>query len=210
MAKGKKEYSEARKFNTPLARASFAHVFEPNEYKGSSKYRISLMIPKKDEAGMKIVKKAVNAAMTDLYGADFKKWPKWNSEKWRNPIQDGDKLAEENPETYGAYAGHWILKATTNEENAPLVIDRKKNEILNKKDFYSGCYCVASLFCADYDNGLTFYFDVVQKVKDGEPFSGSSKRDTSSFEEYDGDDEDSDNEANYASDDDDENSSYLD
>ena len=53
------------------------------------------------------------------------------------------------------------------------MVDAQRQPIINKEDFYSGCYAVASYSVYCYDKptskGVSFGLYNVMKIKDGEP-----------------------------------------
>ena len=58
---------------------------------------------------------------------------------WKNPLRDGDTERPDNPD----YAWHMFVNA--NSDNRPGIVDVYLNTIIEKEDFYSGCYGRASI-----------------------------------------------------------------
>jgi hypothetical protein len=67
------------------------------------------------------------------------------------------------------------FKAT--EKYKPGVVDANVKDIIEPREFYSGCYARASVRAYVYDNkgnrGVGFGLNNVQKLRDGEPLGGS-------------------------------------
>lgn len=155
------------KMVTGLVRFSYANVFEPraNEEGKEAKYSICLLIPKSDTATVEMIKakiaEAIDAGQATLQGA--KKGVK-------SPLRDGDE-EKEAPE----FAGHYFLNASS--KRAPIVLDEQNQPILNRADFYSGCYGRASInffaFSVSGNKGVGVGLLAVKKVKDGEALGSS-------------------------------------
>jgi hypothetical protein len=83
-------------------------------------------------------------------------------------IQDGDDEGDENT------AGNWIISANRAEsQGRPQVIDRGRKAIdSGDNTVYAGCYCnflIGIYVPANWDK-VCASLEVVQFVKDGEPF----------------------------------------
>jgi len=151
----------------PKARLSYPHVFKPTAFQGEGepKFSASFLVPKSDKEFYKLITAAQEAAVKELYGA---KKPQ-NFETWG--VQDGDKLEDE------AANGHWVVKASNKAK--PKVVDAQGTAILDEVDVYGGCYVRGVVNAKAYGTaakgGVTLELLVVQKVGDGEPFSGAAK-----------------------------------
>jgi hypothetical protein len=155
---------------TPKARASYAYVFrtqKPMNPQQEAKYSLVLLF----EAGadLSALKMAAHAAVIEKWGPDKEKWPK----NLRSPFRDqGEKEG-----TDGYVKGSIFITATS--KLRPGVVDAKVQDILEEKDFYSGCYCRASVRPFAYDNagnrGVAFGLQHVQKLADGEPLGGRTR-----------------------------------
>lgn len=181
--------TNATKVITGKVRASYAHVFKPHSsIEGAeAKYSICLLVPKKDKFGIAAIKEAIEAAMVQGM-------PKWNTKNaanfkrpanLKNPLRDGDL---ERPDDEN-YAGCYFINASSKMK--PQVIDRDKNEIPDPDDFYSGCYCRASInfypFSQAGNNGVGAGLNNLQKLADGERL-GSRMDATSEFDDLEEDD----------------------
>ena len=156
-------------------RISFANIWEPKSINGSEeKYSVSCLIPKSDKATLAKIQKAVDVAKEDAKG---KKWNGKIPPNLKLPLRDGDidRPDDEN------YAGHMFLNATSKE--APQIVDRKIQPILDPMECGSGDYCNVSV------NFVAAGLGNIQKVKDGERLAGKATA-ASDFDEIEGDDED--------------------
>lgn len=155
---------------TGKVRFSYVTVWEPKakDEGGKAQYSVSLLIPKSDTATVNAIRSAIKQAADEFrkkHGTDSLP---------ANPISplhdgDGDKP---NGGSYGPEAhGCWVLGATS--DRAPVVVDASRNPILDKNEFYSGCYGRASINFYGYNNcrkGVGCGLLSVQKLADGEPF----------------------------------------
>ena len=190
---------------TPAIRVSFPQqLFTPKSIKGGEpKYGVALMFDKSDTAHMDFMK-GIHA---DMQAALAEYWPD-ESARPRNaligetlsPIKDGDvtvnkkgiPLKEKNPE----YAGHYIIRV--NSSDRPVVVDKNRQEIIDSKVVYGGCFCKVNINAYTYDGelsqGVTIGLNGVQKWADGESFGAGRPAIDSMFEAAPGG---SDDEANY-------------
>ena len=146
------------------ARASYLHAFEPDSINGSDpKYSVSLIIDKKDTDLIAKIKKAVEQAKED----GKSKWGGKIPANLKLPLRDGDLDRPEDE----AYAGAYFINA--NSKQAPQVVDRNVQPILDQSELYSGCYIRASVTFYAYNSngnkGIAAGLGNIQKVRDGEP-----------------------------------------
>lgn len=164
----KEQNEQTTKVITGKVRASYVHVFTPASVSegDDKKYSISLIIPKSDTETIKKIEAAIEAAKA----AGKAKWGGKIPAKLKTPLRDGD---EERPDDE-AYAGAYFLNATS--KTKPGIIDRAKNEITDPEDFYSGCFCRASINFYPFDTkgnkGIAAGLNNLQKMADGEPLGG--------------------------------------
>lgn len=156
------------KFVTGKARFSFVHVFEPAPtLNGAMKYSVSILIPKTDKDTVARFNKAFEETKTANAGFFGGSIPKM----LKGGLRDGD-LEKEDP----IYAGHYFINANSNEK--PGVFDADKNPILDKAEFYSGCYGLASITLYPYDasgtKGIAAGLNAVLKQEDGDKLGGVS------------------------------------
>ena len=165
-------------------RISFANIWEPKSINGSEeKYSVSCLIPKSDKVTLAKIHKAIEAAKEDAKG---KKWGGKIPPNIKLPMHDGDidRPDDEN------YAGHMYFNATS--KDAPQIVDRKVQPILDPMECGSGDYCNVSVnfygFAASGNKGIAAGLGNIQKVKDGERLAGRASA-ASDFTEVDGDDD---------------------
>lgn len=168
---------------TGKVRFSYAHVFEPSAIKEDQdkKYSVSIIIPKKDKKTLKKIEAAIQEALEEgktKFGGSIPK-------KWKNPLRDGDEEREDDEN----YENSMFINAAS--QRKPYVIDEDINDIMDKEEFYSGCYGRASVnfyaFNASGNKGIACGLNGVQKLEDGEHLGGSA----STAEEDFGDEEES-------------------
>ena len=149
-------------------RISFANIWEPKSINGSDeKYSVSLLIPKEDKATLTKIHKAIEAAKE---AAKSKKWNGKIPPNLKLPIHDGDidRPDDEN------YAGHFFFNATS--KNAPQIVDRKVQPIIDPMECGSGDYCNVSVnfygFAASGNKGVAAGLQNIQLVRHGERLAG--------------------------------------
>lgn len=180
-----------KKCTTPVFRVSFPHVFEAKAIvEGQEpKYSIAMLFDKKTDLAP--LKKAVQNAILEKYGTTEKdELP----ENFRMPFRNGDTKTD-----LAGYAGTIFVNASSKQK--PGLVDKDLNPILDKEEFYPGCYARATLIAFCYDvsgnSGVSFSLQNIQKVKDGESLSGKKKAE----DEFEVIEDDSDSEENYSDDD---------
>ena len=165
---------------TGEVRFSYCCVWEPRamEEGGAEKYSVSLIIPKSDKdtvkkirAAIKAAKEAGKAKLTNPKTGQL--YP--DSALKGIDLRDGDIDKPEDP----AYANSYFVSA--NSQRKPQIVDRDINPILDKAEFYSGCYGRASInfFAFNVANkglskGIGCGLNCLQKLKDGDPLGGGS------------------------------------
>ncbi len=167
------------KVTTPRFRASFVTVFEPKAYKGGDpKYSIVMLFDKKEvkKGILNDLQKLVKATAMEKWGEIPDEVLKVDSEYC--PFKNGDS---EKKVGYDGYAGHFF--ATASSLYPPAVVDTgdprkdiKPQVILDPKELYSGCFARASVTTFTWESkgekGVSFGLQNIQKLADGEPFSG--------------------------------------
>lgn len=167
-------------------RFSYCNVWKPRKANddGKEKYSVSILFSKKDKALKKKIDRAIQAAI-DAGDAILK-----GKKNVKKPLRDGD----EDREGDGAYEGMYFLNA--NSDNQPGILDEKKNEILDQKEFYSGCFGYVSINFFAYNRkgnaGIGVGLNHLMKSKDGEPLNGrgSAEDDFAGIEVEDDDEDD--------------------
>ena len=190
---------------TPVFRVSFPSVFTPKEAKDANgspkldskgnpvkgKYEVTMIFSKETEAKTKAIGYSftLQAIKDEVLRVAKEKWgDKLNVPTFRDsikwPIKDGSKKVKvETGETYPGYGEgtEWLRAAT----QYPIgLVDQDRNPILAEKDFYAGCYGIAtvSVYAGETkgENNTTIkYVGVglgnIQKVADGEKLGAASR-----------------------------------
>lgn len=158
---------------TPFFRVAFPHVFKPYSFnpEQEAKFSVVMLFDPEDQMSEDDQKKF--RAMKAMVKAVAKaKWPSGIPSGIRNPFRKG----EEKPSLEG-YAGKIFAPATTKMK--PGLVDRNNQPIIDPAEFYGGCYARASVNAFAYDRmgnrGVSFGLQNIQKVRDGDPFSGRKK-----------------------------------
>ena len=164
---------------TTQVRFSYLNCFEPKATpSGDLKFSVSCLIPKGDEAGIKAIHAAINAAVQK--GLDANKFTQQQVKGLRLPIRDGDE--EHDSGNRGAeYQGHFFINATS--KNKPGVVRAQKDSppvpIFDPDDFYSGCYGRADVNFFPYNQagnrGVGVGLNNLMMVKEGERLDGRQK-----------------------------------
>jgi len=158
---------------TKKVRFSYAHVWEPKaiEAGGDPKYSVCLLIDKSDAVTLKMIDDDVKKLTEEYKAKNGGKLPK----KFKLPLRDGDEEREDDP----TYRGKFFINASS--KTAPGILDRNKDEILDKGEFYSGCYGIASINLYIFDKagntGIACGLNNLLKLSDGERLSGGTSAD---------------------------------
>lgn len=143
-------------------RFSYANVFDSKAFEGQEpKYSVSLIIPKSDTKLIAEINAEVKKTLEEGKAKFGGKIPKM----WRNPLRDGDVDRADNEE----YANCFYLNASS--KNQPEIVDSSINPIMDRDEFYSGCYGNASVNLFAYNNvtkGIGVGLNAVMKTRDGE------------------------------------------
>jgi hypothetical protein len=127
------------------------------------KYSLTLLFDAASDLTM--LRTLAKNVATEKWGADPTKWPP----NLRNPFRDQKEKDKE-----GYVAGCIFITATSAVK--PGLVDQNLQDIIQEKDFYSGCYCRAEVTAFAYDKagnrGVSFGLNHIQKLADGPPLSG--------------------------------------
>lgn len=172
---------------TGEVRLSFAHIFEPTSYNGNDpKYSVSLIIPKTDTETIAKINAAIDAAIAEGAAKFGGKIPK--KELLKLPLRDGDFEREHDE----PYRGAMFVNASSKQ--APAVVDRQLQPILDPAEVYSGCYARVSInfyvFNANGNRGVAAGLCNIQKLRDGDPLAGNRVAPEDEFSALDGFDAD--------------------
>ena len=117
------------------------------------------------------IKRAIEQAKKDSV-------PKWGGKVPANlklPLRDGDIDRPEDE----AYADSYFFNA--NSRQAPQVVDKNVQPILDQSEVYSGCYGRISVNFYGFNNngnrGIAAGLGNIQKLRDGESLGGRSNAD---------------------------------
>lgn len=158
---------------TPVFRISYPNLFKPRGFEGQEeKYSCDMLFEPGTDLGE--MKKAIVQAMTEKFGPR-EKWPKG----WRHPLKDGKEKSDK------AGYGEGVMFATAKSAHKPTLVNGRREPIVDEKEIYGGCYCIAYISVYAYDTkgnrGVTFGLNGVQKVRDGQSF-GAERDPTKMFE----------------------------
>lgn len=156
---------------TPVFRVSFPSVFEKSQFgDGKPKYGLAAVWePEKFTDADKKLWAAMGALADEASMSLFKKPVKQLADNFKKPVRDG--VEKEHLDGYGA--GKKFANMTSHQK--PGLVDRNKQPIIDQEQFYAGCYARALVTAYAYDNkgkGVAFGLMNIQKVSDGEAFSG--------------------------------------
>ena len=165
-------------------RMSFANIWEPKSINGSDeKYSVSCIIPKADKKTLTKIHNAIEAAKEE---AKSKKWGGKIPGNLKTPLRDGDIDRPDDE----AYAEAMFLNATS--KDAPQIVDRKVQPILDAMECGSGDYCNVSInfygFNANGNRGIAAGLGNIQLIKRGDRLAGKASA-NSDFAEIEGDDD---------------------
>lgn len=134
---------------------------------GDEKYSTQILIPKDDLDTLAAIEKAVDAAIENGLAKFGGKKP--NKQAIKLPLRDGDIERDDD-----VYKGHYFLNASSME--APQIVDRRVQPILDQSEVYSGCYARVSLnfyaFNTNGNKGVACGLGNIQKIKDGPHLGG--------------------------------------
>ena len=153
----------------------YVHVLEKYIPEGETdgKYQITVLIDKKDETSIAVLKEAINDAIANGIA---KKWGGKQPAKLDLPIRDGDEK-EDGDELF---KGKFYLKAKSTRK--PKVVDRHLAEILDADEIYSGMIGVVDIaafpYAASGNKGIGFALNTIMKTGNGVRISGGESVET--------------------------------
>lgn len=168
---------------TGKVRFSYANVFEPvAQNEGDEpRYSTAILIPKSDKKTVAKINAAIKEALEEGISKFGGKIPK----AYKSPLRDGDEDRDDE-----VYAGHYFLSAKSPRK--PQVVDADLEPIMDRDDFYSGCYGRASItfyaFNTAGNKGVAVALNNLQKLEDGERLGGSASTAEQDFGDIDDDD----------------------
>lgn len=162
---------------TGKVRFCYVNVFEPTAMSDGDtpKYNICILIPKEDAKTVDSIKKAIEAAKQAGKAKLVNKNGQLPADAvLKLPLRDGDVERPDDP----AFEGMYFINA--NSLRKPSIVDKDLNPIMEKSDFYSGCYGRASVNFYAFNvqsKGIACGLNNLQKLSDGEMLSGGSTAD---------------------------------
>lgn len=161
---------------------SHAHVWEkwsgkPQTIKPS--YNLNGIFKKTNTKILAQVNASIEAAK-EL--AKTKKWGNKIPDKLDTFLKDGDVEFPNDP----AYKDCYFISLKS--DDAPFVVDRNRQPILDKTEFYSGCTGFVNYTTWGYNepkNGVTAFLNGVMKTKDGEALGGTKISSDEAFADVD-------------------------
>jgi Protein of unknown function (DUF2815) len=190
----KTEPKKSTRYLSPIGRVSYCNVWKPRDEKDLYDITLILDQPKdmseKDKVRWNKLKELLLETKRERFpkvkspiGCPIRTVKGYKTDDFFSKPLDGEK----NPE----FIDKIIIRATSYGRQ-PEIIGPDKEEIINKGDFYSGCYAILSLTAFAYDTdgnkGISFGVQHIMKVKDGTPFVGSAVKAATAFEEIEADD----------------------
>lgn len=159
----------AKKVVTGEVRLSYVNLFEPKAIaEGQApKYSTTLLIDKDDKATVKLIQNAIAEVIAN--SQDVLKGTKG----LKTPLRDGDEEKDSLE-----YENHFFMNASS--KTPPIVVDEDRQEVVNPREVYSGCYGRVSMNFFAYNQagnkGVGVALNAVQKTRDGESLGGGYTR----------------------------------
>lgn len=158
---------------TGKVRGSYVSVFHPKKsnFNDKEEYSMTVLIPKEDKTTVEAIKRAIKAAAE-------KKWGSKIPPGLRNPLRDEEAEAASKGETpRPEYAGHFFINVKS--KDAPGIVDARRQQVLDPKDFMSGDYCRVSMNAYPYEQagnrGVAFGLGNIQVLEKGAPLGGRTR-----------------------------------
>ena len=151
----KRQYIQLR---TGISTASFSYLREPDQGREFSdgKYKITLLIDKADEEGLKIIRDACGKAAAS-------EWPEGIPTGLKSPVRDGAEKADKNPD----FANYFMV--TFKSQKAPALYDAAGKPLAGDVNIFSGDTVrvagAAGAYIAGGNKGVTLYLNGVQLVE---------------------------------------------
>ena len=172
---------------TPEFRVSYANVFKAQKNTLNDKLEYSVVAIFPVGTDLSALKRLAAEMLTEKWGADQAKWPA----NMRNPFRkcrERWKMVEGKevkPDGYEDGEAVFITLKQDAERGRPQVVDQNVQDIIEPRDFYSGCWARASVSAYAYDQkgnrGVGFGLRNLQKVKDDKPFGTTNTRAADDF-----------------------------
>lgn len=160
---------------TGKVRFSYANVFEPKAVNDDEtpKYSVCVIISKDDKKTLDAIRKAIDAAKQAGKAKLADKNGRIPS-NIKTPLRDGDDERGDDP----AFENSYFLNCSSNRR--PSIVDKDLAPIMDREEFYSGCYGRVSLNFYAFNvqsKGIAAGLNNIQKLSDGERLAGGSSAD---------------------------------
>lgn len=203
MAKKQRMKSELEKFVTPEFRASFPALFEPRAAKEGDKpkYSVQMLFQVADtekskaagtkalgEKGLDGLKKLIRDVVEEKFGADRTKWPPLGDRvgELQLPLHDGNSIAKKDKDGYGPGIIYATASSDPRWNPRPGIVYPHADPATGRpatltvpSDVYGGMYARATINAYFWEYmgkmGVSLGLQHVQKLRDGETFSGRGK-----------------------------------
>ena len=169
--------ADIKRVVTGKVRLSYVHLFKPYSAVegGEEKYSVTVLIPKEDAETKKRIDNAIEAAAKE---ATQKIWNGVRPPKIAIPIYDGDGVRPSDDMPFGDECkGDWVIIDSFEADQAPEIVDKFRNPIVDQSEVYSGMYGRVAIRFFAYmfggKKGIGAGLGNVQKLADGEPLGGS-------------------------------------
>lgn len=160
---------------TGKVRFSYANVFEPKAVNEGEepKYSVCVIISKDDKKTLDAIRKAIEAAKQAGKAKLADKNGRIPS-NIKTPLRDGDDERGDDP----AFENSYFLNCSSSRR--PSIVDKDLAPIMDREEFYSGCYGRVSLNFYAFNvqsKGIAAGLNNIQKLSDGERLAGGSSAD---------------------------------
>jgi len=154
-------------------RLSYANLFVPkppmNNPTAEPKYSVTLLIPKTNRAALEAIQAAIGKAVDDGVQS---KWSGVRPPQPAIPIYDGDGVRPSDGSPFGEEC-KGMMVMTASSKNAPFVVDRQVQPIIDPTQVYSGMWANVNITFFPYFNagkkGIGCGLNGVQKIRDDTP-----------------------------------------
>lgn len=165
------------KFVTGMTKLCYVNVFTPRaDLSGKERYSACVLISKDDKKTLARYNDVIKTMMADEETVR-RMGERKVLKNAKMPLHDGDVEREDDPNFNNCF----YLNAKANPDYPPLVLDRNREEIVDKNEIYSGVYAQAVLAFYPYNQsgnqGIGVSLLGIRKIKDGKPISGNAVSD---------------------------------
>lgn len=148
-------------------RFAYLNCWRPvSQYNGRQKYTVAAVVDKKDKETVARIEDAIEYVKNQ----SVQLWGGRIPMNLKLPLHDGD---EEKPDN-SAFRNCYYINAKS--KDAPQIVDSEVKPITDQTEVYSGCYGKISITFYSYNfggaKGIAAWLGNIQKLGDGEPFTG--------------------------------------